>query len=52
MVALAYVLNQPFPTWAVFGPGSLDEIDSAAAAAELALTPEEIAWLRADGADG
>jgi len=44
-IALAYVLNQPFPTCALIGPANSDEMRSCAEASRLALTPEEIRWL-------
>src|SRR5262249_11537382 len=42
-VALAWVLHQPFPTYAVIGPRSVDELRQCAAATELELTPDECA---------
>ena len=47
-IALAWVLNQPFPTRAVIGVRTIPELDEAAAAADLRLTPEQVRWL-ADG---
>jgi 1-deoxyxylulose-5-phosphate synthase len=44
-VALAWVLHQPFPTYALIGPHSVEELHSSVAALELSLTPEEVAWL-------
>ncbi|MCI3922296.1 aldo/keto reductase [Paenibacillus sp. TRM 82003] len=44
-IALAYVLNQPFPTCALIGPGNTEELRSCRDASELALSAEEIAWL-------
>ena len=44
-VALAYVLCQPFPTFALFGPRTLEEIRTSLPGAALELTPEELAWL-------
>jgi 1-deoxyxylulose-5-phosphate synthase len=44
-VALAWVLHQPFPTYAVIGPRSVAELRECAAATELELTPDECAWL-------
>jgi aryl-alcohol dehydrogenase-like predicted oxidoreductase len=44
-VALAYVLNQPFPTAAIIGPQNRDEMLSCAAGANIRLTPEQLAWL-------
>ena len=50
-VALAWVLNQPFPTRAVIGVRTIAELDEAAAATDLRLTPEQVRWL-ADGPSG
>jgi aryl-alcohol dehydrogenase-like predicted oxidoreductase len=44
-VALAWVLHQPFPTYAVVGPRTVDELRACAEATELELTPDECAWL-------
>lgn len=44
-IALAYVLNQPFPTCALIGPGNTEELRSCREASDLRLTEEEIAWL-------
>jgi len=44
-IALAYVLNQPFPTCALIGPANLDELHSCRDASRLTLTEEEIRWL-------
>ncbi|WP_199614301.1 aldo/keto reductase [Paenibacillus alkalitolerans] len=44
-IALAYVLNQPFPTCALIGPGNLDELHSSHQGSQLVLTPEEMGWL-------
>jgi aryl-alcohol dehydrogenase-like predicted oxidoreductase len=44
-VALAWVLHQPFPTYALVGPQSVAELQSCAAALEIPLTPEEVRWL-------
>ncbi|MFN3652857.1 MAG: aldo/keto reductase [Armatimonadota bacterium] len=46
-VALAWVLHQPFPTYALIGPKDVDELRSCVRAAELELTPEEVRWLDA-----
>jgi len=47
-VAAAYVLCQPFPTFALIGPRSLSETRTSMPALDLQLTPEELAWLRGD----
>jgi aryl-alcohol dehydrogenase-like predicted oxidoreductase len=44
-VALAWVLHQPFPTFALIGPHTRRELESCAAALELELQPEEVRWL-------
>ena len=41
-IALAYVLNQPFPTCALIGPANIHELRSCFEAARLALTADEI----------
>ena len=45
-LALAYVLHQPFPTFALIGPAKLSETCSSLAALEVELTPEELKWLK------
>ena len=44
-VALAYVLCQPFPTFALFGPRTLEEIRTSLPGLTMDLSPEELAWL-------
>jgi predicted dehydrogenase/aryl-alcohol dehydrogenase-like predicted oxidoreductase len=44
-IALAYVLCQPFPTFALIGPQSIDELRDSLPALEIQLTPEEMRWL-------
>ena len=44
-VALAYVLAKPFVTTVIVGAKRLDQLDDNIAAAELELTPEQIARL-------
>jgi len=44
-VALAYVLNQPFPAFALIGPRTLEETRTALTGVDLPLTPGEMAWL-------
>ncbi len=44
-VALAYVLAQPFPSIPLIGPRTLDELDDSLKALDIALTPEQLAWL-------
>jgi predicted dehydrogenase/aryl-alcohol dehydrogenase-like predicted oxidoreductase len=47
-VALAFVLHQPFPTFPLIGPRTLTETHGSLRALDVALTPEQVAWL-ADG---
>lgn len=44
-IALAYVLNQPFPTCALIGPQKMSEFEDSVQAVNLNLTPEEIRWV-------
>jgi aryl-alcohol dehydrogenase-like predicted oxidoreductase len=44
-VALAYVLCQPFPTYALVGPQSLVETRTTLPALNLQLTPQQLRWL-------
>jgi 1-deoxyxylulose-5-phosphate synthase len=44
-IALAYVLNQPFPTCALIGAQSAAELQSCDAGSLIKLTKEEMAWL-------
>ena len=44
-IAAAYVLQQPFPAFALIGPRKLSELASSFKAFEVDLTPEEMAWL-------
>ena len=44
-IALAYVLNQPFPTLALIGPRQLSETRTSLPALDIALTPDEVNWL-------
>jgi len=44
-VALAWVLHQQAPTVALVGPRDVEELRVAIEAAEVELTPEEVAWL-------
>ena len=41
-VALAWVLHQPFPTYAVIGPRTVEELRESVSALDLELTPEEV----------
>lgn len=44
-VALAYVLSQPLPIYALVGAANANEIAATTAAVDLTLTPDELAWL-------
>src|SRR5688572_2203501 len=44
-IALAYVLNQPFPTFALIGPRQLSETRTSLQGLEIELSPQELAWL-------
>lgn len=44
-IALAYVLNQGFPTVALVGPANVDELQSSYEGSLIELTPEEVAFL-------
>jgi predicted dehydrogenase/diketogulonate reductase-like aldo/keto reductase len=44
-LAAAYVLAQPFPTFALIGPRTLGETESSLECLRVRLTPEELAWL-------
>ncbi len=47
-IALAYVLNQPFPSIPLIGPRTLDELDDSLQALDVVLSPDDLKWL--DGA--
>ena len=51
-VALAWVLHQPFPTYALIGPRSVAELHESVAALDLTLTPEESRWLDLEAGPG
>ena len=44
-IALAYVLAQPFPTFALIGPRTIDETRTTMPALDISLTPAEVRWL-------
>lgn len=46
-IALAYLLSQPFPVYALVGCRTVAQVRSSCAAADLRLTPAEIAFLEA-----
>jgi aryl-alcohol dehydrogenase-like predicted oxidoreductase len=49
-IAVAYVLFQPFPTFALVGPQTADELQSSAQALKVTLTPDELRWLNLEDA--
>jgi aryl-alcohol dehydrogenase-like predicted oxidoreductase len=44
-IALAYVLNQPFPTFPLIGPRQLSETRTSLPALDITLTENELKWL-------
>jgi aryl-alcohol dehydrogenase-like predicted oxidoreductase len=44
-VALAYVLCQPFPTFPLIGPRSLQELRTSLPALTVELSADELEWL-------
>jgi aryl-alcohol dehydrogenase-like predicted oxidoreductase len=44
-IALAYVLHQPFPTFALIGPRQLSETRTSFKGLEITLSPDEVKWL-------
>ncbi len=48
-IALSYVFNHPFPSAAIVGPFNVTELKSSLGAADVKLTPEEVAELRGEG---
>jgi aryl-alcohol dehydrogenase-like predicted oxidoreductase len=44
-VALAWVLHQPFPTYAIIGPLTVEELRTSVEALDVELTPDEVRWL-------
>lgn len=44
-IALAYVLHQKFPTFAIIGPRTLEETRTSLEALRVELTADEVAWL-------
>lgn len=44
-IAVAYVLCQPFPTFAVIGPRTIDELINGLGGVELKLSESEVKWL-------
>jgi aryl-alcohol dehydrogenase-like predicted oxidoreductase len=44
-IALAFVLCQPFPSFAIIGSRSLEQLTASVGALEIRLSPEELRWL-------
>ena len=44
-IALAYILNQPFPTFPLIGPRAISETHSSLGGLDIELTPNELKWL-------
>jgi aryl-alcohol dehydrogenase-like predicted oxidoreductase len=44
-IALAYVLCQPFPTFALIGPQQISETRSSLEALAIELSPDDLKWL-------
>jgi len=44
-IALAYVLSQPYPVFALIGPRTVAELQESLPAIDLALTADELRWL-------
>ncbi|GAB4252066.1 MAG: aldo/keto reductase [Candidatus Methylacidiphilales bacterium] len=44
-IALAYVLAQPFPTFALIGPRTIEELYTSLPALQVALSSDDCAWL-------
>jgi predicted dehydrogenase/aryl-alcohol dehydrogenase-like predicted oxidoreductase len=44
-IALAYVLCQPFPTFPLIGPRTIEETRTSLLGLDLLLTPQELRWL-------
>jgi aryl-alcohol dehydrogenase-like predicted oxidoreductase len=44
-IALAWVLQQPFPTFPIIGPRTVGELTTSLTALEVRLSCEELAWL-------
>ena len=46
-IALAYVLHQPFPVYALIGPRTVEELQSSLPAIDVKLSGEELRYLEA-----
>jgi aryl-alcohol dehydrogenase-like predicted oxidoreductase len=49
-IALAYVLNQPFPTFPLIGPRQLSETRTSLPGLDVQLTPKQVKWLNLEDA--
>ncbi|MBZ9796799.1 aldo/keto reductase [Mesorhizobium sp. ES1-4] len=47
-IALAYVLNQPFPSVPLIGPRTLGELDDSLRALDITLSRDDLEWLDGD----
>lgn len=47
-IALAWVLNQPFPTFPLIGPRTVEETASSWKGVDVELSPEDVKWLAGD----
>lgn len=45
-IAMGYVPHQPFPTFALYGPKTLEGSRAGFRAGEIHLSAEQVAWLR------
>lgn len=45
-VALGYLMAQPFATWPIIGPSSVEHLEESIAAHDVELEPEQLLWLR------
>jgi aryl-alcohol dehydrogenase-like predicted oxidoreductase len=50
-IALAWVLHQPFPAYAIIGPRSPAELHESVVGIDVELTPVEVRWLNLDEED-
>lgn len=48
-IALAWVLHQPLEVYALIGPATVAELDNCLGALDVALAPDEVAWLNLEG---
>ncbi|MGQ9455172.1 MAG: aldo/keto reductase [Armatimonadota bacterium] len=44
-IAMAYVLSQPFPTFALFGPSTINQMNASMRGLDIELSPDELRWL-------